>query len=147
MDADTARRLAKKLEREEARKKQAYLDSKGLWTIGVGRLIDPRVAGSGLRDKEIDFLLANDIEEIDGELARTFPWYGTLDPARQCALCEMRFQLGLANLLGFSKMLGALRDQKWADAEYHALDSKWAKVDSPARARRVARQLATGEWQ
>ena len=81
------------------------------------------------------------------ELRAALPWFDTLDRVRQAALLNMAYQLGVAGLKGFPKMLAALRDQRWAEAEAQALDSMWAKEQTPARARRVARQLATGEWQ
>jgi len=47
------------LEREEGRRAKAYRDHLGYWTIGVGRLIDPRKGGS-IRPDEESVLIRND---------------------------------------------------------------------------------------
>ncbi len=147
MDADLAKHCIEQLTRDEGRVKTAYPDHLGWLTIGVGRCVDPRRKGCGLRDSEIDLLLTNDLAEYHTELTQAFPWFARLNPARQGALINMRHQLGMAGLQGFPRMLNALRDEHWHDAEYHALDSKWARVQTPQRARRIAYQLASGEWQ
>jgi lysozyme len=138
--------LAAQLERDEKRVRHVYQDHLGYWTLGIGRLVDER-KGGGLTDDEIDYLLGNDINRREAELRRRIDFFGRLDDVRKAALLNMAFQLGVDGLLGFKRMLGCLRDERFAEAETHALDSKWAKEDTPARARRVARQLATGEWQ
>lgn len=142
--ADRARALAQ-IESDEGRRKMLYRDSRGYLSIGVGRLLDPRKGGK-LRDSEIDLMLENDYSEAEGECESAFSWFSGLNPPRQAALVNMCFQLGLPKLLGFRRMLQALRDAHWADARHHALDSEWAK-QTPDRARRVAYQLETGEWQ
>lgn len=145
--SEYANRLRQQLEGDEGRRKQAYQDHLGFWTIGIGRLVDARKAGSGLRDVEIDFMFENDVRDRELELARRIPWFMKLNEPRRAALVNMSFQLGVDGLLGFPRMLGALRDERWHEAETHAIDSKWAKQDTPKRAARVARQLRTGEWE
>lgn len=138
--------LETQLRRDEGEVPHAYQDHLGYWTIGVGHLIDRRKGGS-LPKEIIDALLQWDIRQTTVEVTKALPWTTHLDPVRFAALLNMAFQLGLPGLLGFQRMLACLRDQRFAEAETHALDSKWAKQDTPERARRVARQLATGEWQ
>lgn len=138
--------VKQQLIRDEGVKATVYQDHLGFWTIGVGILVDDRKNG-GLLPEEIDFILENRIKILKVELANDYPWFRHLNEPRQAALLNMRFQLGRAGLAGFKNMLARLRDERWADAETQALDSKWAKVDTPARAKRIARQLATGEWE
>lgn len=142
-----AERLRKQIEGDEGRERCAYQDHLGYWTIGIGRLIDKRKPGAGLRDNEIELMFENDVQDRELELSRKIPFFMSLNPPRRAAVLNMSFQLGVAGLLGFPKMLAAIRDERWAEAETHALDSKWAKVDTPARAKRVARQIRTGEWE
>lgn len=144
MKIDKAR-LTVQLRRDEGCVPHAYQDTLGLWTIGVGHLIDRR-RGGRLRDSEIDFVLANDIEEKLQQLVVALPWVEHLDPVRQAALVNMAFQLGVQGLLGFTQTLAAVRDGHYDHAANLMLDSKWAK-QTPQRARRVSRQMATGEWQ
>lgn len=143
-DSDRAR-LRGQLELDEGRRNVLYRDHLGYLTIGIGRLLDPRKGGK-LRENEIDFLFSNDLEEVESELEFAFPFWTKLNGPRQAALVNMCFQLGLPKLLQFKKMLQALADEHWSDARHQALDSEWAK-QTPDRARRVAYQLETGEWQ
>jgi lysozyme len=138
-------KLIDQLRRDEGEVLHAYQDHLGFWTIGVGRLIDQR-RGGGITAEEAAYLLNNDAQKVDQALRAALPWFSGLDEVRQCALINMGFQLGVAGLLEFKRTLGAVRDQKYAEAETYALQSKWAQ-QTPARAKRVARQLATGEWQ
>lgn len=134
------------IKRDEGREPCAYQDQYGYWTIGDGILVDKR-RGGGLLAEEMDFILDNRLRIYGEELLADYPWFSKLNEPRQAALLNMRHQLGRAGLAGFRKMLDALRDERWYVAQTEALDSKWAKQDTPKRAIRVAAQLATGEWQ
>jgi len=137
--------LIQQLRRDEGEVLHAYKDKFGYLTIGVGILIDER-KGGGLTSEESAWLLQRRLEGKTKELDAALPWFKYLDTVRQAALLNMAYQLGVDGLLEFRKMLAAVRDLRWAEAESHALDSDWAK-QTPERARRVARQLATGAWQ
>lgn len=143
--------LAELLEREEGRVPYAYKDSKGYLTIGVGRLIDNR-RGGGLSDPEITMLLNNDIRSKTAAVLDALPWAVRLTEPRLAVLVAMAFQMGLGSaflgtgLLGFRKTLAAIRDEHYSHAAENMRASKWARVDSPARARRMADQLESGEW-
>jgi lysozyme len=137
--------IAKMLERDEGRVKHAYLDSEGLWTIGVGTMIDQR-DGGGLRDHEIDYILASRIKEAEDGVRKALSWFDRLDAARQGVLVSMAFQMGVAGLLEFKLTLGHIRDEHWPQAAGEMLASTWAK-QTPGRARMLARQIETGEWQ
>jgi len=137
--------LTKQMEREEGRVKHAYQDHLGFWTIGVGRLIDKR-KGGGLSDKEIDFLLANDIEEKLTEVLRKLPWAKQLSPARLGVLVAMAFQMGVDGLLKFKNTLKMIEAGNYKGGAVGMLGSLWAK-QTPARAKRMAKQMETGIWQ
>lgn len=139
------RNLIAQIRRDEGCVLHAYTDSLGWTTIGIGRLIDGR-KGGGISEDEAAFLLNNDLQRVDQQLRDRFSWFGSMDEIRQAALMNMAFQLGIGGVSAFKRMLACLRDGRYAEAEAHALDSQWAK-QTPARARRVAHQLATGEWQ
>lgn len=137
-----AQRLQRQLESDEGRRALPYRDSKGILTIGIGRNLESR----GLRQKEIDFLFQNDVKDLQEGLTAALPWVSRLDPVRANALLDMAF-MGVPRLLGFSKMLTALREARWEDAAREALDSKWAREDvQPSRSVRVATMFLTGQW-
>jgi lysozyme len=135
-------KLTADLNSEEGRRKSAYRDSLGYWTIGVGRLIDARLK-AGLRDPEIDLLLANDLQEkladIQGE-----PWFlacAAWEP-RQRALLDWYFQLG-HHVYGFVATLQAIANKDFAQAARRMRQSLWHK-QTPARAERVIRKIENG---
>ena len=136
--------LTRQLRRDESVRAHLYFDSEGYATIGVGRLIDSR-RGGGLRDSEINLLLANDIEEVMISLRDRLPWFEALNEARQGVLANMAFNLGVGGLLGFSKTLAMVERGEYAAASVEMLDSKWARQVG-RRADRLAEQMKTGRW-
>ena len=137
--------LTAQLRRDEGTRATAYKDSIGWLTIGVGRLIDSRKPGAGLRPDEIDYLLKNDIADRVAALQRALPWFAKMDQARQGVLINMAFQMGTAGLLAFRSTLAHVAAGRYNEAATQMLHSKWAE-QTPARARRLAEQMKTGEW-
>ena len=136
--------LKKQLKRDEGSVSHAYEDNLGFTTIGVGRLIDFR-RGGGLRDSEIDFLLSNDIAEKTAQVLAAFPWASKLNEPRRAVLINMAFQMGIRGLGGFHRMLGSIEDGQYSEAAMEMVDSLWAQ-QTPERAKRLAKQMVTGEW-
>ena len=116
-----------------------YKCSAGYWTIGYGRNLEQR----GISLAEAEFMLANDLKECEEDL-RTFPWWVGLSQARQAALMDMRLQLGASGLRNFQRMLAAIAGGDYESAAEEALDSKWAREDTPRRAQDIARMLREG---
>ena len=137
--------LTEQLRRDEGIKATAYQDHMGFLTIGVGRLIDSRKPGAGLRPDEIDYLLRNDINDRVQALTKALPWFDRLDEARRGVLINMAFQLGTAGLLEFKSTLALVAAGKYSESSEQMLKSKWA-TQTPARAKRLAEQMKTGEW-
>ena len=136
--------LKSQLLRDEGVVRHAYEDSLGFTTIGVGRLIDAR-RGGGLRDSEIDFLLHNDIAEKTAQVLAALPWASKLSETRRAVLINMAFQLGINGLLKFKRALGSIEAGQYSEAAMEMLDSLWAQ-QTPERAKRLAKQMTTGEW-
>lgn len=138
--------LQRQLRCDEGVRPCVYKDHLGYDTIGVGRLVDARKQGAGLRPVEIDFLLNNDIDDRIDQLTRRLSWFQTLDDARQGVLLNMSFQLGVEGLLGFKNTLSMVKDARYAAAAEAMLLSKWAE-QTPERAKRMSQQMRTGVWQ
>lgn len=138
--------IVRQLNGDEGRKPCVYQDHLGYWTIGVGRLVDSRKPGAGLRQKEMDYLLANDVEDRVRQLTARLSWFVDLDEARQGVLLNMSFQLGVDGLLGFKNTLELVRQSKYTEAAAAMLQSKWA-TQTPERAKRMSEQMRTGVWQ
>ena len=134
--------LRAQLIRHEGLKLSAYQDHLGFWTIGVGRLIDARKGGHISTDEAM-LLLDNDVKACLDDLA-SFAWFEGLNPVRQMAMLDLRFQLGSGGLRQFRQMLAALERKDFSGAAMAARDSKWARADTPARAATVTAQIETG---
>lgn len=131
--------LSAQLHVDEGKRPRIYLDTVGKWTGGVGRNLSDRP----FSDDEIALMLANDIATCERDLDRALPWWRTMSDARQQALCNMCFNLGISRLLGFKKMLALLEARRWIDAANESLNSKWADQVG-ARADRIAEQFEKG---
>lgn len=126
--------------RHESYRRTPYRCSAGKLTIGIGRNLDD----VGIDLEEARYLLDRDIHRAEMDLC-TFPWFESLTRVRRDALIDMRFQLGPTRFRGFRKMLAALSAGQFGVAADEALDSKYARFDSPQRAATVAAMLRTGQ--
>lgn len=133
--------LATQLMRDEGFRLMPYSDSVGKLTIGVGR----NLTDVGLSQDEVYYLLNNDIKRVMVSLG-AYPWFQGLDSVRQAAVANMAFNLGLGGLLHFPSMIHHLQAGEWQGAHDEALNSTWA-TQVGERAKRIAEQLLTGEWQ
>ncbi len=115
-----------------------YLDTVGKVTIGYGRNIDD----NGITKEEADYLFDNDLARCLRELS-VYPWYVHQPQNVQDALVNMCFNLGIARLLTFHKMIRALTIKDYTNAAREALDSKWA-AQVGERAKDVALMIRQG---
>lgn len=130
------------LTRHEGFVPNAYQDSLGYWTIGIGRLIDKR-KGGGISKLEAQYLLRNDVDKAAKQLDDRLPWWRTLTPNRQAVLLNMTFNLGIGGLLGFKNTLEMVRTGNYEGAAKGMLASKWAK-QVKGRATELAEQMRKG---
>lgn len=151
MDNSLEVKLIARLIHVEGRRSTVYKDSKGLWTIGIGRLVDPSVPGAGLSEDEQVYLCRNDIRLKEAELDAAFPWFERLNAPRRLVLVELAFNMGLGNrrqgLLSFINTLPAIERGDWPRVERGLRASKWYRDVKPRRAEPLIKQLVTGEWQ
>jgi lysozyme len=136
--------LIRQLVSEEGEVLHAYEDHLGFVTIGVGRLIDKR-KGGGISKEESRYLLANDVKKYTDLVSNSIPFYSQLNEARQAVLVGMAFQMGIGGLMKFKNTLKAIEAGRYKEAGNNMLNSLWAR-QTPARARRMARQMEFGEW-
>ena len=131
--------LTKDLIIDEGKVKLLYTDSLGVPTIGVGRNLRDR----GISDDEIAYLLKNDIAIVTADLDRNLPWWRLMTEARQLALANMCFQLGISKLQHFTNTLAFMRAGDYSSASKGMLDSLWAR-QTPNRANRLASIMRAG---
>ena len=139
--------------RDEGLRQTAYQDSVGLWTIGVGHLIDdgntpPRIMKLTLQ--EVYAFLEMDVDIAEDRCRGLFPQWLLIDFVRQDALINMSFNLG-NRLGGFKKFVAAVNgamntlanDDFWRTAGREMMDSKWA-TQVGQRAIRLRSMIETG---
>lgn len=131
--------------REEGEVLHAYEDHLGYLTIGVGILIDKR-KGGGITKEESRFLLLNRVNGVVEGIRKHLSWFDSIgNEPRKAVLIGMAFQMGLNGLLGFKNTLEMIRVGDYDKAAVGMLNSLWAR-QTPARAKRMAKQMETGEW-
>lgn len=146
MTEDVLYRLERDLIRDEGWRSHPYNCTRGHRTIGVGHKLMPhemQAAEAGWTSEQIFKALRQDIhlavrgcEYIFGRSR-----FNGFSENRQRALANMVFQMGTVGVLKFTKMVNAIYAERWDEAHKEALDSKWAREDSPERAQRVAAML------
>lgn len=139
------------LEDEEGLFLTPYLDSKGVLTVGIGHNLKakpiPEITTSSTISKEHAYaILKQDVADVVKDVQRELSWVTSLDEVRLCVVLAMVFQLGIGGVLKFKNFLNALKVHNFSKASNEMLDSKWAKEDSPNRAKRAAQMMLTGRW-
>ena len=136
------------LAREEGFREFAYDDAtgeavtrgsalRGYVTIGYGFCVD-RHAGKPLPRSIADAWLRHIVADVWADLTVRLPWVMEQPDDVQRGLCLMAYQMGVSGLLRFEHLLGALRAGDREMAAQHALNSRWGREQTPARAVRVA---------
>lgn len=121
---------------DEGYRAEIYRCTAGKLTIGYGTNLS-----AGLPEDEALVLMRYRLGKLDAAMINRYPWYRGLSTRRKMALLNMAYQMGLDGLIKFSRMLAACAAGNWDEAHSQAMDSKWATVDSPKRAARVAGML------
>ncbi len=138
----------------EGLKLKLYKCPSGYLSIGVGRnlitnpltTVEQKVVGDlskGITYDMAMYLLRHDIKRVISECRNCFPFWKYLDAERKYALFDMCFNLGLAGLMKFRKMIDALEIGDYRGAAKECLNSKYAK-DVGKRAERIAKTIETG---
>ena len=134
-------KLADELKEDEGLRLKPYRCPAGRLSIGYGRNLED----VGITLDEARVLLRNDITRVLVE-CRAQDWWEQLErePVRARVILNMAFNLGLPRLLGFRRMIAAIRRQDWDAAADEMLDSKWAREDVPKRAEKLAQMMREG---
>ncbi|TDV04698.1 glycoside hydrolase family protein [Paraburkholderia caballeronis] len=139
--------LEAELRRDEGVFYRPYDDPLGVLSVGVGHNLQVAPLPAGwtypLTDAQVDELLSADIAATLQQLDARLPWWRSLDEVRQRVLANMAFNLGIAGLLAFRKMLAAVQAGNWNTAAYEMRNSKWFSQVGD-RAKRLYTAMKTG---
>lgn len=154
-------RLYESIGAHEGTREIPYTDSKGLWTVGRGTcletnpitgsqwkyLLDNRLIQLSITEDGMDYLVSAKVSEVIAALEAGLRGWDGINDVRQNCLVEMGYQISGYGCLSFPKMRAAIEQGNWNEAARQGMDSKWAKIDSPNRAREMMRILESGEWE
>ena len=129
------------LKLHEGFRAKPYRCTEGYLTVGYGTNLDTR----GISEDEAEELLLNDMCRVEQSLERHGLLVG-LNGARCAVLINMGYQLGINGLLKFEKTLNAVEAGQFELAAKEMIDSRWAE-QTPSRAKELAEQMRTGEYQ
>lgn len=133
-------KAAAKIRRYEGFSRLPYKCPTGHLTIGYGHNLE-----NGISKEAAEFILQEDLARAERAVKDAFPWWWKLGDARQFVLVDMAFNMGLAGLKGFKKMLTAIESGDFDKAAEEMLDSKYGR-QVVHRARLNAEIMKTGEW-
>ena len=108
-------------------------------TIGYGRALDI----SGITNTEASTLLANNLIALQADLEK-LQWYVDLDAVRRGVILNLCYNMGVAGVQKFTRMIGYLESQDWSAASMELSNSKWATQVQRSRSTRLIEQLQTG---
>ena len=132
--------LRSELTRDEGERLRLYKCSSGKFTIGIGRNIED----NGISKDESELMFANDVDRVEKEARSIFGKWKSIEDARQRALVNMLFNLGMTRFLTFKRMIGAVIREDWDGAADEALNSTWSRQVGE-RANRIANMLRSGK--
>ena len=164
---DILNKIIKQLKRYEDFRLGAYLDSKGILTVGIGHNCIARpvpgvfAPGCKITEQEAFDLLMADIDMAESEMLRRWPWIRELDDARYAVLLNMSFNMGIGKLSEFRNTFRFIHEGDYRQGAINMLKSRWAKqvgdfppgspkairTGRPGRAWELAEQMCTGKWQ
>ncbi|MDA3812945.1 MAG: glycoside hydrolase family protein [Candidatus Cloacimonetes bacterium] len=111
------------IKRNEGLRLKPYRCQAGKLTIGYGRNLEAK----GISIKEAEYLFRNDINIVTKQVAIRIEFYRKLSYKRKLVLVDMAFNMGIEGLLGFKKMLAAMKSGDFREAGKELMRSKYAE--------------------
>lgn len=138
IDFTTLRQIEADIRLDEGCKDKPYRDTEGHLTVGIGHNLE----ADGLCPEAIEAQFEHDLNRSISALNRSLPWWVSQPDAIRRVLANLCFQLGIAGLLNFHKMLGALQEGHYMVGKAELLNSRLAR-QVPKRVGRLADLIQT----
>lgn len=116
-----------------------YKDTEGIDTIGVGWT---KHAFEGLSDDAYRVITGILVREKLVSIINKLKWYERMPDEVRAVVFEMIYQMGMTGFLKFKKTINYLKNKNWLLASQEMLDSKWAREQTPERAKRLSKIIA-----
>lgn len=138
--------LVEELIDDEGYEENAYKDTKGYWTIGIGHMLgeNPQYKYYKWSPKKIFMTFVSDVNSSIYYIERQISNFDFLTDTRKRVLINMMFNLGPNKFAKFKNTIRAIENNDIDLAHYEMLDSKWAKIDVPNRANKLVSKWLAG---
>lgn len=130
---------------DEGIRLKAYLDTEGIWTIGVGHTGDDVFPGLIIDRAQAMELLDQDIEEALEDAEIVVKGFNDLTDPRKGVMVNMAFNLGRDRLAGFKNTLKLIASGQYEKAAQNMMLSKWSRQVGK-RSNRLAHRMATNQY-
>ena len=133
-------KLIEQLKAHEGFRSKPYKCTADKLTIGYGLNLD-----AGIDGELAEIILNYQIQKVKSSLDK-FSWYASIDSEqRKDVIVNMAFNLGVAGVCKFIKMINAISLHDYHQATTEMLDSKWAKQVGN-RSVELAEQMRSGQY-
>ena len=126
--------LVEDIKKEEGYRSSVYLDTLDKPTIGYGFLIDTLE----LQEDICELILMRKLEKLIKNIKFNFKWFDDMPDKVQDVIINMCYQLGVSGVSKFKKTIQFIKNKQWDRASVEMLDSKWAREQTPQRAKRLS---------
>ena len=124
-----------RLKINEGYRSKVYKCSLGYDTIGYGFAIKDLELSEDIST----IILTGLVEKKHKFLKTKMGWYNDMPTEIQGVILEMVYQIGYTGFTKFRKAIKYMINKDYKNASKEMLDSKWAKSDSPQRAKRLSK--------
>lgn len=108
------------IKKNEGLRLTPYKCPKGYWTIGYGLNLE-----TSFTKEMAQCLLELKAHSIYSEVVRSCPWFLELNTVRQQVIMDMAYNMGVAGVLTFKKMIRAIIAKDYNRAGKEILDSNY----------------------
>ena len=114
-----------------------YKCTAGYDTIGYGK----RIKYLKVTEEQAEEWLKEDLEHLKYVLADKYEWFLPAPHEVRDIVIEMSYQLGVKSFSRFRKTIFLLANKDYKAASTEMLDSKWARYDTPSRAKELSDRM------
>ena len=118
-----------------------YKCTAGKLTVGYGK----RVKYLKVTQEQAEEWLKEDLENLKYVLADKYDWFLPAPQEVKDIVMNMAYQLGPTSFSKFKRTIKLFKNKDYEGASIEMLDSKWARVDTPERAKELSERLASVE--
>ena len=129
--------LIESIKKHEGFSPVVYKCTAGYNTIGYGK----RIKYLKVTEEQAIEWLEEDLEHLHYVLADKYDWFLPAEEEVKDIVIEMAYQLGVSAFSKFKKTIRLIKVKDYKAASIEMLDSKWARDDTPERAKELSDRM------